>query len=381
MAAIEQTPPQMSVSSAVTSLARLRLLTGAILILAALLGVFGTDWDIHWHAVIGRDRTFTPPHDMILISIGASGIVALIAILIETIWTRRHSELRAYTVDFLGVMQSSLGSYIVGFGAVCSAVAFPLDTYWHSLYGVDVSLWAPFHTMIYMGSVLSTLGIIYHLLSATHLAQMQQRRGLIAFGLGSLIVALGILLSKLLTFLTPALRGYHVRLAGFSVSFYPLLMALALVFVLILTVRLVPWNGAATAVVLVALALVVAVSLFVPPATAQLAQAEHEVYVARANQIIAPLIGQTPLLLLAALSIDAAVLLTRRGQGAQNLVAIAATVSMFIVAGGTLLLIGRVALAGGAKSYILSLLLTIPTSLLGYWVARKISETVQELRW
>ena len=81
-------------TNSIRNLARLRLVTGSLLILAALLGLFGGNWDIQWHAVIGRDRTFTPPHEMILTGIALSGIVALISILIETIWARRQPELR-----------------------------------------------------------------------------------------------------------------------------------------------------------------------------------------------------------------------------------------------------------------------------------------------
>src|SRR5690348_5706431 len=137
-----------TVSSArgISHLTNLRLGTGLILLFIALIGLLGFDWDIQWHTVIGRDRTFTPPHDLILLGIGVAGVVALVSIFIETAWSRRSYELRASTTDFLGILHGSLGSYLVGYGAVCSAVAFPLDTYWHSLYGIDVSLWAPFHT-------------------------------------------------------------------------------------------------------------------------------------------------------------------------------------------------------------------------------------------
>src|SRR6266568_5206810 len=189
-------------------LARLRLVTGSFLILVSLLGLVGANWDIQWHAVIGRDRTFTPPHDMILIGIGLAGIVALISILIESRWAKRQPELRSHSTDFLGMFRSSLGSYLVGYGAVCSAIAFPLDTYWHSLYGVDVSLWAPFHTMISMGGTLGQFGMIYLLLSAAHLSETQQERWTTRLSYVSLVVSLGLLLSKLSTFLTPALKGY-----------------------------------------------------------------------------------------------------------------------------------------------------------------------------
>ena len=114
-----------------THLVVLRLITGYTLLIISLIGLLGGDWDIQWHATVGRDRTFTPPHDVILISLVLVGIVALVNILIETQWAAQDRGLAQNSTDFLGMLHSSLGSYIVGFGAVCSAVAFPLDTYWH----------------------------------------------------------------------------------------------------------------------------------------------------------------------------------------------------------------------------------------------------------
>ena len=371
-------------------------MTGSTLILVSLVGLLGADWDIQWHAVIGRDRTFTPPHDLILISIGLSGIVALIGILIETSWSRRHPDLRPYGTDFLGVLRSSLGSYLVGFGAVCSAVAFPLDTYWHSLYGIDVSLWAPFHTMIYMGSVLSTFGVIYLLLSAAHLSEMQHERRTAMFSYAGMVAFLGILLSKFSTFLTPALKGDHLHLASLTLNLFPFLMALSAVFVCMLAVRLVPWMGAATMAVAVFLLVFLLISTFVPPLMTLLVQAEHETYLARASRIgstIIPLLGQTPVLLGLSLSLDGVVWLGQRGKWAltsQNTwMLVAALVSMFLVAGFTLVqqagLRGQVAQGGGrggsfVLGFVLALLLAIPGSLLGNWLALKISGAVQALR-
>jgi hypothetical protein len=383
-------------AKAIKDLVRLRLVTGTTLILIALVGLLGADWDIQWHAVVGRDRTFTPPHDLILIGIGLSGIVALISILIETRWSRRHPDLREYSTDFLGVLHSSLGLYLVGFGAVCSAVAFPLDTYWHSLYGIDVSLWAPFHAMIYMGSVLSTFGVIYLLLSAAHLAEMQHDRRTTMFSYAGMVVSLGILLSKFSTFLTPALSGHQLHLASLTLNLFPLLMALTAVFVCVLAVRLVPWMGAASMVVVVFLLLWLLVSAFVPPMMTLLVQAEHQTYLARASRIgstIIPLLGQTPVLLLTALSIDGVVWLGRRRKWTLTKVntwgIVVAIISMFLVAGFTLVQFGvrqRAALGGGGVrgslvlGLALSLLLTLPGGLLGNWLGQTISKTVQALR-
>ncbi|MBO0783575.1 MAG: hypothetical protein J2P37_32595, partial [Ktedonobacteraceae bacterium] len=345
MASVESALPQASVPDGgvvkgIKALVRLRLVTGLVLILIMLIGVLGADWDIQWHAVIGRDRTLTPPHDLILIGIGLSGIVALISILIETSWSRRRPELRADSTGFLGVLHSSLGSYLVGFGAVCSAVAFALDTYWHSLYGIDVSLWAPFHTMIYMGSVLSTFGVIYLFLEAAHLAH--DRRTVLLSSAG-VVTSLGILLSKFSTFLYPALKGYHPHLASLSISLFPFLMAFVAVFVCMLAVRLVPWMGAASMVAIVFLLVLLLVSVFVPPMIALLVQAEHETYLAQASRIgstIIPLLGQTPALLLLAVSMDGVTWWGRRGtwtiakRNTWRLVA--AVVSAFLVTGFSL---------------------------------------------
>lgn len=375
----------------IRDLARLRLGSGFLLTLIALVGLLGGDWDIQWHAVVGRDRTFTPPHDLILLGIGLAGIVALGGILIETAWTRRHPDLRSYSSDFLGVLRSSLGLYLVGFGAVCSAVAFPLDTYWHALYGIDVSLWAPFHTMIYMGGVLSGFGTLYLLISAAHLSELARERWTTWFSYAGVVVTLGLLLSKFGTFLTPALTGHNLSLGPLILNFFPFLMALTSIFVCMLAIRLIPWTGAATLAVVAFLLLWLLISVSLPPLMTLLVQAEHETFLARASRlgsVIIPLLGQTPLLLLTSLCLDGVVWLGKRGRWTlkkQNTwMLVAAMVSFILVAGSVLIAIrlGPRTVRGGGLglSFLLSLLLTIPGCLLGNWLARMIGESMQALR-
>jgi hypothetical protein len=398
MASVERAFPQHNVlagetARGISDLVRLRLVTGWIFILTALVGLLGFDWDIQWHAIIGRDRTFTPPHDMILSSIALSGIVALISILIETYWVRRHATLRAYSTEFGGVLSSSLGSYLVGFGAVCSALGFALDTYWHSLYGVDVSLWAPFHTMSYMGGVLGTFGVIYLLVSAAHLAEMQSARWLTLFSYVALIVELGILLSRFHTFLFPALVQYSLPLASLTLNFFPALLALVAVFVCMLAVKLVPWPGAASMVMIVFLLAFVLVSAFVPPMMRLLVQAEHETYLARASGIgstIVALLGQTPLLLLLSLSLDGIMWLARRGKWAharQNIWSLVVAIVSIVLVSGAILVQIHLAVHPGdhmnetfALDLMFALLLTVPGGLLGNWLASTISQAIQALR-
>src|SRR5207249_11448420 len=88
-----------------------------------------------------------PPHQMMLTGVALSGIAALVAVIIETVWIRRNASLEKYTTSFAESFYGSLGAYIAGFAALNAAVAFPLDAYWHALYGIDVRIWAPFHVM------------------------------------------------------------------------------------------------------------------------------------------------------------------------------------------------------------------------------------------
>jgi hypothetical protein len=121
-----------------------------------------------------------------------------------------------------------------------------------------------------------------------------------------------------------------------------------------------------------------------------LVQAEHQTYLARANVIgstIIPLMGQTPVLLLTALSLDGVAWLGQRGKWTLTRRTIwglvAAIVSMALVAGFTLAqlsLSARAVHSGVGRLLVSSLLLTIPGSLLGYWLALTIGKTLQALR-
>ena len=136
----------------------LRLTGGLVALFGAIISFVGTSWDIQWHTLIGRDRTLIPPHEMMLAGITIGGIAALTVIITETIWVRRYPHIAQQFTPFAGLFSGPLGAYIVGYAALNSAVAFPLDTYWHTLYGIDVTLWAPFHIMIISGMALMAFG-------------------------------------------------------------------------------------------------------------------------------------------------------------------------------------------------------------------------------
>ncbi len=152
----------------------LRLVLGLTALLGAIIFLEGTSWDIQWHSFIGRDRTLIPPHLMMLSGVALSGVSGLLSVLIESWWARRNKLIGQYSLGFAQIFSGPLGAYIVGFTALMAAVAFPLDAYWHALYGIDVAIWAPFHVMFVASMGIVALGAAYMLSSAANLAA---RRG------------------------------------------------------------------------------------------------------------------------------------------------------------------------------------------------------------
>ena len=178
----------------------LRLAFGSVILLGATLFFLGTSWDIQWHTYIGRDRTLIPPHIIMLLGITLCGISALSTVLIETFWAHRDAQVAQSSTQFADAFHGSLGAYIVGFGALDSAIGFPLDSYWHSLYGIDVQIWAPFHVMIIAGMAAAALGAVYMFVSTAHLAVRDSAPLARKLSHAGTLIALAVMLSTL-TFL------------------------------------------------------------------------------------------------------------------------------------------------------------------------------------
>src|SRR5260370_32040632 len=176
------------------------LALGFTVLLVATILYLGTSWYIQWHSFIGRDRTLIPPHIVMLSGVTLGGLAAMAAVLSETLWARRSTIVTYKSTGFAGAFHGSLGAYIAGFGALDAAIGFPLDSYWHALYGIDVAIWAPFHVMIIVGMALVALGAIYMLMSATHLAAQVNARGATRAGYIAVVVAFAVTLC-ILTFL------------------------------------------------------------------------------------------------------------------------------------------------------------------------------------
>jgi hypothetical protein len=123
----------------------------AIALWSLVVALAGFSWDVAWHADLGRDQALlTPPHTMILIGLNGIGLAALASIALAT---ADHAEV-GLRVGRLRVPWSSLPMGLMATGAV---IGFPLDNYWHSVYGIDVTMWSPTHLLMIGGASLTPI--------------------------------------------------------------------------------------------------------------------------------------------------------------------------------------------------------------------------------
>jgi hypothetical protein len=176
---------------------RFRLMASGALILMQTVAALGLGWDIQWHRWIGRDRFLTPPHLLIYIGVAGAGMLCIAVVLMETwrYWRRSPGVDDSSTIGLFRIFHAPRGFIVAGFGALTMAAAAPLDNYWHQLYGIDVTLWAPFHVMGLIGAGIGDLGAAYVLAAELLRSRREGTAGryLKVFGLSGL--ALGLLFS------------------------------------------------------------------------------------------------------------------------------------------------------------------------------------------
>ena len=246
---------------------RLRRVSVWLMLFFLFQGGLGAVWDREWHAYVGRDQFWTPPHTLIYSSVAGVGLIALALVLIETFRYRRGvaGADDASTVRVFWFFHAPLGFVITGFGALLALVAAPLDNYWHELYGIDIALWAPFHMMGVTGGLIGLVGMIYVFAGE---AALDRRAGqprwqwlkLSALEWGALLV-----IGSLMNFtLTGFLQFPLVSVGPLRIDTYPLPLVMIATFSFIAALHLTNRPGAATLLVLFLLLNTVAVELFVP---------------------------------------------------------------------------------------------------------------------
>jgi len=289
----------------------MRLAGAAVLGMAAATFAVGTAWDIQWHTAVGRDRTFTPPHILMLGGIALLGLVSLALILLDTWRARRGQGVNAANSSrMFRVFQAPVGLAVTGFGAALAALAFPFDDYWHTIYGIDVVLLAPFHVMLGFGVIMAELGVLY--LIAGEANRMTAGRTQRATHVGFL-VQLGITLSTIMLYLVQGTSAQGLmHIGSYSYVFYPVMLALSVPIGLLTAVWVTRRPGAATVTALAVLAVRALMATFVPGAMSAAVAAEGLTYRPSAPEFIVTSNAMPLGILGAALLIDALYVVLRR---------------------------------------------------------------------
>src|SRR5205085_9159043 len=188
----------------------IRRISAWVLLYLLLQTELGLAWDREWHTIVGRDQFFTPPHDLMYTGIGGAGLVVLILVLTGTIryWRKAPGVDDTSTVGIFGLFHAPLGNIITGFGALIAFIAAPLDNYWHELYGIDITLWTPFHIMGTIGGILAGIGLLYTLASEAAIDRQSEHPSRRFLGFSSLEWGMMILISAFLELSLPALTAF-----------------------------------------------------------------------------------------------------------------------------------------------------------------------------
>ncbi|HEV7350446.1 hypothetical protein [Telluribacter sp.] len=113
--------------------------------------IAGIIWDICWHRSIGRDGLFSPPHLLVYLGAIVAGLFSGYQVL-KTTFAGSDTQ-KSQSVKVWGFFYSSLGALFCIWGAIAMLTSAPFDDWWHSTYGLDVTILSPPHTVLALGII------------------------------------------------------------------------------------------------------------------------------------------------------------------------------------------------------------------------------------
>jgi hypothetical protein len=246
---------------------RIRQVSAWIILCLLLEAELGLAWDRQWHDRLGRDQFWIPPHIMMYTGVGGTGFIALFIVLLETVrYFRKKSGVDdSSTMGVLKYFHAPLGFILLGFGTLTDLIAAPFDNYWHQLYGVDVTLWTPFHLMGALGAVMAGLGVIYAFASEIVHEREAGPASRRLLGFNGPEWALIILLAAFQEFILPALTAFTpISLGILQLLTYPLILVVGASVCLISISICIRKPGIALLTVLVLWILCILTEIYVP---------------------------------------------------------------------------------------------------------------------
>ena len=128
-------------------------------IISLISAVFGLYWDVSIHVDQGRDTSVwgNPGHFFILG--GLYGIFAAGFFAVCLGREERADRPGPTAIRIARDWYAPLGGVLMMCTGFFSLIAFPLDDFWHRIFGQDVTLWGPTHLMLIGGAVMTLLAI------------------------------------------------------------------------------------------------------------------------------------------------------------------------------------------------------------------------------
>ncbi|MFT4049469.1 MAG: hypothetical protein QM648_06465 [Solirubrobacterales bacterium] len=199
----------------------LSVLTGALLA-----AVFGLYWDISLHLNNGRDPgpLANPSHYFILIGLlgcFSAGVFALT-------FPKPGTKPSPWAVRISDGWYAPVGGILLVVSSAFGLAGFPLDDFWHRMFGQDVTLWGPTHLLMLTGAGLCLIGAAVLLaegglasdrvrgdkpMTGREAAQVKLRRAMAA---GGLLIALSIYQGE-----------FDYGINQFQLVFHPLMIMVA----------------------------------------------------------------------------------------------------------------------------------------------------------
>ena len=137
-------------------------LTPASLLAVAYMGggmsMWGTLADTAWHRTNARDSFWSSPH-MFMYSGGLVVWAAVIAALVLS--TRGQLPDVGGPIVRAGRLRLPFGFALATFGILVLVTAAPFDVWFHAVFGKDVLIWSPPHTMGHIGGMIAASGLVF----------------------------------------------------------------------------------------------------------------------------------------------------------------------------------------------------------------------------
>jgi hypothetical protein len=192
-------------------------------------GAFGVFWDISLHIDVGRDPgpLANPAHYFILLALYGIFAAGLVCCALHE-GAERPSPVALTLPTGLSVPVG--GALLIACGAF-ALTGFPLDDFWHRMFGQDVTLWGPTHLVMINGAILSVPVLAVLALEARRARRADAEPGAPESGPRALSLAEQIVRTLLPAALLFAIAFWATEfdwgVPQYRVVWHPLLLALA----------------------------------------------------------------------------------------------------------------------------------------------------------